>query len=327
MDRNNKLVKLLLFGGLGIFTFVFNIATTWLLTEVIGLHYSISYAIVLVLIIIIGFVLNIKVVFQSNKGYKSKLIKYTIVYMLTLGANYLLVKLLTEVLHIYYLLSIAVITIVLFFVKFFCYDRAVFEDRINKNIPGNYYNKHQSKNILVKYLMKRFHQDLFLKIKETNSKTLLDVGCGEGYTTQLTKKKFPNKHIEGSELEGEAIRKAREENKDILFTQESIYSLQRKDSSFDLMLATEVLEHLEEPDKAIEEVKRVSKEYCIFSVPSEPLWRIANILRGAYWKDLGNTPGHIQHWNKRSFHSLLKKHFKEVEMRRALLWNIALCKK
>ena len=92
-------------------------------------------------------------------------------------------------------------------------------------------------------------------------------------------------------------------------------------------MASEVLEHLEKPNEAIKEVKRVTKKYCLFSVPNEPYWRIANIIRGAYIKDLGNTPGHIQHWNQNQFKNMLKKHFKNVKVKNSILWNLALCEK
>ena len=195
------------------------------------------------------------------------------------------------------------------------------------NIPGNYYNKHQSNNILVKYLMKKFHEKLFFLIKKTKSESLLDVGCGEGYTTRLIKRKFPELIINGSELESEPLEKAGINNPDIKFNQESIYNLKRKDASFDLVMASEVLEHLEEPHKAIEECKRVSKNYCIFTVPYEPWWRVANVIRLAYLSEWGNTPGHIQHWNKIKFRKMLNKHFRTVKIHNSLLWNLAICRK
>ena len=103
--------------------------------------------------------------------------------------------------------------------------------------------------------------------------------------------------------------------------------VQELHSTFDLVMSSEVLEHLEDPEKAINEVKRVTKKYCVFSVPNEPWWRIANMLRGAYLRDFGNTPGHIQHWSKRSFKKFLKKHFKNVKVKNSLLWNLAICEK
>ena len=38
----------------------------------------------------------------------------------------------------------------------------------------------------------------------------------------------------------------------------------------------------------------------LVSVPREPLWRGLNMARGAYMRDLGNTPGHVNHWSKRA---------------------------
>jgi hypothetical protein len=60
-------------------------------------------------------------------------------------------------------------------------------------------------------------------------------------------------------------------------------------------------------------------------VPYEPFWRMANVIRLAYLPQFGNTPGHIQHWGKRNFKKMLKKHFKNVEIIRCGLWNFALC--
>jgi hypothetical protein len=62
----------------------------------------------------------------------------------------------------------------------------------------------------------------------------------------------------------------------------------------------------------------------LVSVPREPLWRGLNIARGAYLKDLGNTPGHLSHWSKRSFARLLARHGEIVELRSPLPWTMAL---
>ncbi len=46
---------------------------------------------------------------------------------------------------------------------------------------------------------------------------------------------------------------------------------------------------------------RVSRRHVIFSVPREPVFRGCNLVAGRYVSDLGNTPGHLNHWSKRSF--------------------------
>ena len=59
-------------------------------------------------------------------------------------------------------------------------------------------------------------------------------------------------------------------------------------------------------------------------MPREPLWRGLNMARGAYWKDLGNTPGHVNHWSKRSFVALLVAPRRGVEARSPFPWTMLL---
>ena len=58
--------------------------------------------------------------------------------------------------------------------------------------------------------------------------------------------------------------------------------------------------------------------------PREPLWRGLNLARGAYLKDLGNTPGHLNHWSKRSFVELLSRHGDVVQARSPFPWTMLL---
>ena len=69
---------------------------------------------------------------------------------------------------------------------------------------------------------------------------------------------------------------------------------------------------------------RVSSSWILVSVPREPLWRGLNMARGAYWRDLGNTPGHLNHWSKREFAGLLRRYGEVVELRSPFPWTMAL---
>ncbi len=66
------------------------------------------------------------------------------------------------------------------------------------------------------------------------------------------------------------------------------------------VICSEVLEP-RRSGTSIENIKELCNEngFILLSVPKEPIWRICNMARGKYWKDLGNTPGHIQHWTKK----------------------------
>ncbi|WP_207642472.1 hypothetical protein, partial [Desulfosporosinus sp. I2] len=66
--------------------------------------------------------------------------------------------------------------------------------------------------------------------------------------------------------------------------------------------------------------------HIILSVPREPLWRILNLARGKYIPDLGNTPGHIQHWSKKSFLRLVNRYFDVLEVKSPLPWTMVLCR-
>lgn len=68
-------------------------------------------------------------------------------------------------------------------------------------------------------------------------------------------------------------------------------------------MCCEVLEHLEHPEKGISELYRILKKggYAIVSVPNEPIWRVLNLARLKYIRDMGNTPGHLNHWTRGQF--------------------------
>jgi hypothetical protein len=88
--------------------------------------------------------------------------------------------------------------------------------------------------------------------------------------------------------------------------------------------AIEVLEHVPEPEATLSEMARVAERHLLVSVPREPIWRTLNMARGAYLRDLGNTPGHLNHWSKVGFVSLLSRYGTVEEVRTPLPWTMAL---
>jgi hypothetical protein len=69
---------------------------------------------------------------------------------------------------------------------------------------------------------------------------------------------------------------------------------------------------------------RCTRGHLLVSVPREPLWRMLNVARGAYVRDLGNTPGHLNHWSKRSFTKLLSRYGEVAERRSPFPWTMLL---
>jgi len=95
-------------------------------------------------------------------------------------------------------------------------------------------------------------------------------------------------------------------------------------NEFDLATAVEVLEHVPDPVHTVSEMARCAERHLLVSVPREPLWRMLNMARGAYVSELGNTPGHLNHWSKRSFVRLLSGHGEVVEVRSPFPWTMLL---
>ena len=96
------------------------------------------------------------------------------------------------------------------------------------------------------------------------------------------------------------------------------------DGEFEAATAMEVLEHVPDPEAVLAEMARVASRWLLVSVPREPLWRGLNLARGAYLRDLGNTPGHLNHWSKRGFASLLATPRRGRRAPLAVPWTMAL---
>ena len=163
-------------------------------------------------------------------------------------------------------------------------------------LPTNFV-KHTSENPIQKLLIKNFYSSLISLAKPLKAEIILDVGCGEGFTMEKLLKSGVGKKIEGIEYAKDAILLGKKLFPNLTFRQGSVYELPYKNNSFDLVVCTEVLEHLEESEKALKEMLRISKKYLIISVPNEPFFMLCNFLRGKNLSRLGDDPGHINHWN------------------------------
>jgi len=194
--------------------------------------------------------------------------------------------------------------------------------------PEEFTGKYEkfSKNPVARWLVDNFYRSI-AKMVPTEVETVLEVGCGAGYSAERLIPLFPAATFRASDIEPELVAMTRIRNPGIEVRVDSIYELDEEDDSVDLIIALETLEHLEEPERALRELHRVTKRHALLSVPREPLWRGLNMARGAYFKDLGNTPGHLNHWSTGSFTKFVKMHFEMRARRTPLPWTIILAEK
>jgi 2-polyprenyl-3-methyl-5-hydroxy-6-metoxy-1,4-benzoquinol methylase len=165
-------------------------------------------------------------------------------------------------------------------------------------------------------------EELFVKAAPTS---LLDVGCGEGVLTHKWAQRVDGRVV-GIDLDDPQLHAEWEQRSapNLEYMVMKAENLPFADGEFELASAIEVLEHVPDPAHTVAEMARVASKHLLVSVPREPLWRGLNMARGAYLKDLGNTPGHLNHWSKRSFVQLLSKHGEVVEARSPFPWTMLL---
>jgi 2-polyprenyl-3-methyl-5-hydroxy-6-metoxy-1,4-benzoquinol methylase len=193
-------------------------------------------------------------------------------------------------------------------------------------VTGNTYDKYGSTNPLVKRLMAGFERSLDELFDLTAPASLLDVGCGEGVLVHRWAQRLPQARIVGIDLEEPSIQAgwAQRRAPNLDYKVMRAENLPFAEDEFDVASAIEVLEHVPDPEHTLSEMARCARNHLLVSVPREPLWRMLNMARGAYLKDLGNTPGHLNHWSKRSFASLLSRYGEVVERRSPFPWTMLL---
>jgi 2-polyprenyl-3-methyl-5-hydroxy-6-metoxy-1,4-benzoquinol methylase len=192
---------------------------------------------------------------------------------------------------------------------------------------GNTYDKYGSSNPLVRRLMAGFERALDELFTSAAPRSVLDVGCGEGVLTERWAQQLGDARVVGIDLHDHklAAEWRRRTHPSLEFLTVNVNrGLPFDDGEFDLVSAIEVLEHVPDPERVVTEMARVANSHLLVSVPYEPLWRALNVARGAYLKDLGNTPGHVNHWSKRAFVGMLSRHGRVSELRSPFPWTMLL---
>lgn len=193
---------------------------------------------------------------------------------------------------------------------------------------GNHYDKYRTRNPIARWLMRGFLGAFTELATAQPEREGIEVGCGEGeLSIRLAQAGF---RMRGFDIADAAIREARaraaKAKVEVPFVQASIADLDDGRRS-PLVVCCEVLEHLDDPHAGLDALARIADPWLLASVPREPIWRVLNLCRGRYLADLGNTPGHVNHWSTAAFIRFLETRFQVVSVRTPLPWTMALCRR
>lgn len=185
--------------------------------------------------------------------------------------------------------------------------------------------KYLKKNVVYRLLIGRYLALIETLVHKTNASSICDIGCGEGFVILHLMQKFKGR-IDGCDMNRGVLSVARKLNPSVDFVQCDAAALPVRDKSYDLVLCCEVLEHLATTEQVLSEIKRVTRDYCIFSVPEAPKYQLSNMLVGKNWSRWGDDIDHRTQWTKKTFVRLIEKDFVVIQSFRSFPWLFVLAR-
>lgn len=179
---------------------------------------------------------------------------------------------------------------------------------IIEQVPPDYYQKGVRDN----FLQKMWHTGKLRAVLDNVDfypKKVLDVGCASGWFLSEVQKKYPNSSCYGVDVYDEAVKYGNKKYKKIHFSVSDAHKLPFKSGEFDLVICTEVLEHVDDPGKVLAEIKRVLKkngkaiiELDSGSILFSTIWFLWRLSKGGVWNH-----AHLHSFNVQKLDRMIRK--------------------
>jgi 2-polyprenyl-3-methyl-5-hydroxy-6-metoxy-1,4-benzoquinol methylase len=194
-------------------------------------------------------------------------------------------------------------------------------------------SKHESRNPIQRLVIARFHRRVVEVVQRLQPRTVLEVGCGEGYVLQALVRAGVRAELHGVDLDATAVGEARARlGRHATVEVADARTLAAGDgpaagARFDLVLMLEVLEHLPDPAGMLPVLEALADPHVLVSVPQEPWFSALNVLRGRHLRGFGNHPEHLQRFSKHAFVEFVARRFEIVAVPRCFPWTMVLGRK
>ncbi len=178
-------------------------------------------------------------------------------------------------------------------------------------IPDSYFDsfqtaKYKSENPLQRFLIRRFIAKLSDMFDATQpSDSVLEIGCGEGFVAGQLSPRHSGGVYAGVDLNEKDLQNLRAKFPNVDAHRGNIYDLSFLGRDFDVVVCAEVMEHLDDPAAALEQIIERKPSWVILSVPHEPWFCLSNFARGKNITRFGNDPEHVNLWGRRGFRKVL----------------------
>ena len=199
-------------------------------------------------------------------------------------------------------------------------------------IPDSYFDsfhtaKYRSENPVQRFLIRRFIEKLAGLFDLTQpSGSVLEIGCGEGFVAGQLSARHSGESYVGVDLDAKDIENLRAKFPGVEAHQGSIYDLSFLGREFDVVVCAEVMEHLDEPRAALEQIIERKPRWVILSVPHEPWFCLSNFARGKNITRLGNDPEHVNLWGRRGFRKVIESHLVVERHETSYPWQLVLAR-
>lgn len=156
----------------------------------------------------------------------------------------------------------------------------------------------------------RWHWDrrdqIALALVRPSDQIIVEIGCGEGITLEKLHRRFPDRRIMGIDNLPENIDICKKFGCNA--EAGDVYRLPLPSGSVDFVLFMEVIEHLEHPETAVQEIRRilVPGGRLVMAFPNDAMFKLARILTLRI-REAAYDPGHVRQWTPQEMRVLLNR--------------------
>lgn len=204
------------------------------------------------------------------------------------------------------------------------HDLTLHLEEIWDQVPQDYYQNGIKRNFL-QYLWHTRKLKSVVDLVDIVPNNILDVGCASGWFLSEIFLVYPKANCVGVDVYKKAIDYGKKRYKELKLVQADAHNLPFKNDSFDLVICTEVLEHVVDPEKVLGEIKRVLSNDGIAIVEMDSgnflfkvVWYLWTNVRNGVWHH-----SHIYPFDAKKLEGMIKKSGFTIAQKKSFNFSMA----